>query len=193
MDAGLLDVLHDAGDIGVVAVGDAIDVDLDGVGEIAVDQQRPLVRHREFRRPVEIGGEPRDIAVELRAVVDDLHGAAAEHIGRPDHDRIADRRRRSRAPSPALVAMPLLRLAQLELLEQLLEAVAVLGEVDGVGRGAEDRHVGLSPAPAASLSGVWPPNCTMTPCSVPLLRSAATISSTSSAVSGSKYSRSEVS
>ena len=40
MDAGLLDVLHDAGDEDVLAVGQAIDVDLDGVGEIAVDQQR---------------------------------------------------------------------------------------------------------------------------------------------------------
>ena len=36
-----------------------------------------------------------------------------------------------------------LRLPQPELVEQLLEAVAILGEVDGVGRGAEDRHVGL--------------------------------------------------
>ena len=42
-----------------------------------------------------------------------------------------------------LVAMPLCGWLQLELVEQLLEAVAVLGEVDGVRRGAEDRHVGL--------------------------------------------------
>ena len=59
MDAGLLDMLHDAGDVGVLAVGEAIDIDLDGVGEIAVDQQRPLVGDRKLRRPVEIGGEPR--------------------------------------------------------------------------------------------------------------------------------------
>ena len=39
---------------------------------------------------------------------------------------------------------------------------------------------------AASLSGVWPPNCTMTPCRVPFARSVSMISSTSSAVSGSK-------
>ena len=49
-------------------------------------------------------------------------------------------------------------------------------------------------APAASsardsLSGVWPPNCTITPSGFSTLR----ISSTSSRVSGSKYSRSEVS
>ncbi len=42
MDAGLLDVLHDAGNEGVLAVGEAVDVDLDRIGEIAVDQQRAL-------------------------------------------------------------------------------------------------------------------------------------------------------
>jgi hypothetical protein len=31
VNAGLLDVLHDAGDEGVLAVGEAIDVDLDGI------------------------------------------------------------------------------------------------------------------------------------------------------------------
>ena len=55
------------------------------------------------------------------------------------------------------------------LCEQLLEALAVLGEVDRVGRGAEDRHAGALRARSASLSGVWPPNCTITPCSLPLL------------------------
>ena len=38
----------------------------------------------------------------------------------------------------------------------------------------------------ASFSGVWPPNCTMTPFSVPAEPSVAMISSTSSVVSGSK-------
>ena len=33
MNAGFLDMLHDAGDIAVLAVGEAIDVDLDRVGE----------------------------------------------------------------------------------------------------------------------------------------------------------------
>jgi hypothetical protein len=49
-------------------------------------------------------------------------------------------------------------------------------------------RIGTSAASSAraSLSGVWPPNCTITPCSVPFVRSCAMISSTSSAVSGSK-------
>ena len=44
-------------------------------------------------------------------------------------------------------------------------------------------------SPAASLSGVWPPNWTITPSGC----STSTIPSTSSSVSGSKYRRSEVS
>ena len=55
MNAGFLDVLHDAGDIAVLAVGEAIDIDFDGVGEVAVDKKRPLLRHRKFGRAVEIG------------------------------------------------------------------------------------------------------------------------------------------
>ncbi len=40
MDAGLLDMLHDAGDVDVVAVGDGVDIDLDGIGQVLVDEQR---------------------------------------------------------------------------------------------------------------------------------------------------------
>ena len=46
MDAGLLDVLHDAGDEGVACRRRGVDVDLDGVGEVAVDQQRALSTRR---------------------------------------------------------------------------------------------------------------------------------------------------
>ena len=45
----------------------------------------------------------------------------------------------------------------------------------------------------ASPSGVCPPSCTITPSTGPLACSARTTSSTSSKVSGSKYSRPEVS
>ena len=45
----------------------------------------------------------------------------------------------------------------------------------------------------ARPSGVWPPSWTMTPATGPVACSAATTSSTSSRVSGSKYSRPEVS
>ena len=91
MDAGFFDVLHDADNDGVLAVGEAVDIDFDGVGKVAVDQQRALVRDHELRRPVEIVGQPCEVAVELDGIEHDLHGAPAQHVGGPDHDRIADR------------------------------------------------------------------------------------------------------
>ena len=46
MDAGLLDVLHDAGDEHVLAVAERVDVDLDRVRQVAVEQERVLARAR---------------------------------------------------------------------------------------------------------------------------------------------------
>ena len=69
----------------------------------------------------------------------DLHGAAAEHVGGADDDGIADRfghrARLLRGLGDAAFG-----LLQFQLLDQSLEAVAILGEVDGVGRGTEDRN-----------------------------------------------------
>ena len=142
MNAGFLDVLHDAGDERVLAVAQAIDVHLGGVGQVTVDQQRALLRHHQFGRAVEIAGQSRHIAVELGAVAHDLHGAAAQHVGRPDHHRIADLlgdgARSIRRGGDAV-----LRLAHFQSVEQFLEALAVFREIDHVGRGAQDRHLGL--------------------------------------------------
>ena len=54
MHAGLLDVLHDPGDLARLAVAERVDVDLDRVLEEAVEQQRVLL----------VG---LDVALEVRA------------------------------------------------------------------------------------------------------------------------------
>ena len=46
MDARLLDMLHDAGDEAVLAVAQAVHVDLDRIREVAVEQQRVLAQNR---------------------------------------------------------------------------------------------------------------------------------------------------
>ena len=46
MHARLLDMLHDAADEHVLAIGDGVDIDLDGVAQIAVEQQRVLAPAR---------------------------------------------------------------------------------------------------------------------------------------------------
>ena len=146
-------MLHDADDEGVLAVAQAVDVDLDGVGQIAVEQQRIGAEHgvdlaglvvRIARLDVaghELRQGAEQVIAELVFLADDLHGAAAEHVGRAHHQRQAEIGRHQ----PRLldrIGDAVLRLLQPQLVEHALEAVAVLGEIDGVGRGAEDRHIG---------------------------------------------------
>ena len=130
MDAGLFDVLHDAADVDLVAVAQRVDVDLDRVLEEAVDQ------HRVFGR--ELGGAG-DVALQRLVVVDDLHAAPAQHVGRPHQHRIADvggdpagLRERGRHAVP--------RRRQPRRGQQVAERAAVLGQIDGLRRGADDRN-----------------------------------------------------
>ncbi len=133
MDAGLFDMLHDPADDHFRAVTEGIHIDLDGLVQKLVDQDRMLGRGLH-------GG--RHVAAQVVHIIDDLHGPAAQHIGRTDHDRIAD-------PVGHLLGFfegaghTVLRLAQSQLVQHLLEALPVLGPVDGVRRGADDRHAGL--------------------------------------------------
>jgi hypothetical protein len=83
----------------------------------------------------------------LRLIADDGHGPPAEHIRRPHHERQAEVGR----DQPRLldrIGDAVLRLLEAELVEEALEAVAVLGEIDGVGRGTEDRHARLLQRPS---------------------------------------------
>ena len=83
MHAGLLDMLHNPADEHILAVGDGVDIDLDGVAQIRVEQHRALARNHHG-----LG----DVAGKLGVVVHDLHGAPAEHVGWTDHQREAERR-----------------------------------------------------------------------------------------------------
>ena len=135
-----------------LAVRDAVDVDLDRVRQVAVEQQRVLAEHGVdlpglvvgiARLDVvghQLGQGAEQVVAELVLLADDLHGAAAEHIGGAHHDRIAE----VGGHQPRLldrIGDAVARLLEAELVEQVLEAVAVLGEIDGVGRGAEDGNV----------------------------------------------------
>ena len=76
MDSGFLDMLHDAGDEDVlVLVGQRVDIDLDRVAQVGVDQHRIGARH--LHRVAHV-------ALQRVEVVDDLHRAPAQHVGRPD-------------------------------------------------------------------------------------------------------------
>ncbi len=128
MDAGLLDVLHDGGDVGLLAVAQRVDVDLDRVLEEAVDEDAARrVRHRR--------------AHVLRPVAD-AHRAPAEDVrGTNQHgvpDAIGDRDRLVR-----VLDDPPLRAADPEPVEERAEALAILGQVDRLVRRAEDAEAGV--------------------------------------------------
>ena len=78
---------------------------------------------------------------ELRAVVDDFHRTSAEHIGRPDQNRVADRLG-DRTRRGGACCYSALWLAQPERFDQFLEPVAVFGKIDRVVRCAQDRYAG---------------------------------------------------
>ena len=129
VDPGLLDVLHDPAEVHVRAVVDRVDVDLDRVVEEAVDEDRVL--RRGDRRPG-------DVLAEGRVVVDDLHAAATEDVGGPHEDRVAD----LAGDLHGLVraeGRPVLGRVEPGLVEDTAEVAPVLREVDGLGRGADDR------------------------------------------------------
>ena len=72
--------------------------------------------------------------------MDDLHRPSAQHVARANDHRIADPLR----DLPGLVqrvAGSVGRLLEAKLMEQYLEASAVLGAVDGIGRRADDRNI----------------------------------------------------
>src|SRR5262245_22711581 len=133
MDAGLLDVLLNARDHALLAVGQRVDVDLEGVFQKAVDQ------HRLFGRGLDGAFH---IAFQALLVVNDHHRAPAQHVTRAHEHRIADR---GRAPLGLVYrdGRSVNRLRDVQIGEQFAESLAVFGQVDRFGAGADDRNAGL--------------------------------------------------
>ncbi len=128
MDASLLDVLHDAADYDGLAVADCIDVELSRIAEELVDQDRVLLRGLDGLL---------DTGLQAALVVNDPHRAAAQ-----------DKRGANQQGVPQLAGNlqglfvtgrgPAFRLEQSELRDEPIEPLAVLRQVDAVGRGADD-------------------------------------------------------
>src|SRR5215204_215964 len=127
VDAGLLDVLHDASDVDILSVRDGVHVDLGVVLHELVDQSRMP------RTGARAGPE---VEVEVLVVVDDLHPAPAEYVRGPHDDGIPELARHL----PRLLGgrcRPEPGMRDTKLGETPSEPGAVLCEVDGVRRGTE--------------------------------------------------------
>ena len=112
------------------AVADDVDIDFDGVVQKAI-QQDGRVR-RDVQRFFHVVGK-------ILIVVDDVHGAAAQYVGGAHDERIPDFLRfgeRFLCAGGGAVG----RLQESEFVDERLEAFAVFGAVDGIGRGADDGY-----------------------------------------------------
>ena len=119
-----------------LAVGDGVHVEFERIFQVVVDQ------HRAIRRG---GLGMRQVVGQRCVVVRDLHGPAAKHVRGPHQHRIADACGHAPGRIQRLRRAPV-RAGDVELAQQLAEAHAILGQVDGVGQGAPDRHAGLGQA-----------------------------------------------
>ena len=155
MHTRIFHVLHQAADTHFVAVAHGVNVHFHGIVEEVIEQHGAVFTHHDGFVHV---------ARQFLGIVHNVHRAAAEHITRTHHDRIADTFGRFQSRFLRM-AGGVGRLTQTEFVDELLEALAVLGAINGVGTRA-DTPSGFS------------------------MRQ---ISSTSSSVTGSKYKRSDVS
>ncbi len=127
MDAGQLDMFHDRRNIGVRAVADGVGLGLDGVFQELIDEDGS------FRTHVNGGGH---IMLEHPLIVNHFHTTAPQHVGRPDHEGIAD-------PSCNFKGLfqgtghARLGLWNAQLAHHVPEPVAIFGKIDGF-RGRSD-------------------------------------------------------
>ena len=130
MHAGFLDVLHDAGDQHVGAVAERVHVHFGGVIQEAVHQHGAVLRE---------GHRLAHVLAHHLLVVGDHHGAPAQHIAGTHQHRIADARGH-RAGFLHAGGGAVGGARNLQLVEQLAEQLAILGQIDVLGIGADDGH-----------------------------------------------------
>src|SRR5208337_2487270 len=123
-------MLHHAADDGPRAVADGIDIDLDGIFQELIDQNRVL------GAGLDSFGH---VTVETVLIVDDFHGAATKDEAGANHHWIAD----TFGNPPRLFTTggrSVGRLPQPETFDHQTEPLTVLGQVDALGASADDWH-----------------------------------------------------
>ena len=141
MDAGFLDVFHNAADVQLLAVEQRIDIDFDGILQELIDQQRGGQTARDHSIGLGLGKRAIHVLVELLVVINDFHAAATENVARAHQHRIADAMCGFLGLFEAQ-GSAVTRGIHLRLLKDLAEQLTVLGQVDGLRGGAENRHTG---------------------------------------------------
>ena len=130
MHAGLFNVLHNARDQHVLAIGKRVHVHFGRVFQEPVHQHRPVLRERDRLAHV--------LAHHL-LVVGDHHGAAAQHVAGAHQHGVPDARGHGagflHAGGGAVRGA-----GDLEIVQQFAEQFAVFRQIDMIRIGADDRH-----------------------------------------------------
>ena len=147
-------MLHDTRDDDILAVAQAIHVNLDGTRQIAVKQQGVLGQNGVdltglvvgiFEADVwwnQLSQRQLDVFLERFRRADDFHGAATQYVGWAHNDREANLVGDDAGLLDG-IGDAVAWLHQIKLMQKLLETVAIFGEIDGIRRGAKDGNVGI--------------------------------------------------
>ena len=128
MDAGFLDMLHDAADIDVIPVAQRIDINLDGIVQEAVDENRIISRNDD---------RVAHVALEIGFMMHNFHRPATEDVWTAGSPPAVPLRRQWRGLLRP-VGNAVLGLQKTEVIDQFLETFAVFGQVNCVRAGAEN-------------------------------------------------------
>ena len=133
MHTGLLNVFENTGDENILAITQHINIELGRVAQIAVNQNRTVAGYNHGLA---------HIALQLCVIIDDFHSAAAQNIGRANNHRKPDvGGNGARLVGRAGNAVGWL--TQIEAFQQILKAVAIFSEINGVGVRAQNGNARL--------------------------------------------------
>ena len=130
MHTCLLNVLHDAADDHLFTVRNAIHVYFNRMVQEEVEQYRAVVRHAHGFAHV---------LAQFVGIVHHLHGATAQYVRWTHHQWVADFGRQGNGFFVGARGA-VFGLAQAQIFQDLLEAFAVFGSVNAVGRRTDDVH-----------------------------------------------------
>ena len=132
MYSRFFDMLHNSRHNGCPAVTDCVHVHFNSVLQKLIDQNRVSGRNKKC-----FGHE----RFECFRIVDDFHRTSTQHVGWTDQNRVTDAPGRNQR-LPDIHGRIILRLIEMELVNNLLKPVAVFRTVNGGRRSSNNRHTG---------------------------------------------------
>ena len=133
MNAGLFNMFHDTAQVELGAVKERIHINLNSVFQELIDER--WLRGRNLGRIFKV-------ACKICFVIDDLHTAPAQHIGRTDQHRVSNLIGNTFGTLEGICGT-ILRRNQTTFLQHARKLAAILSKVNSFGSSAQNRHTGI--------------------------------------------------